>query len=53
MQGRIDREEHVAIEQTVQDSAGFSPPEDGIELKAPLLEIQHRWSRQWMRMASN
>ncbi|MFB6451309.1 amidohydrolase family protein [Bradyrhizobium tunisiense] len=42
MQGKIALEEHFALEQTVQDSAGFSPAEDWIELKARLLDIQDR-----------
>jgi len=42
MLGKIALEEHFAIEETVQDSAGFSPAEDWIELKARLLDIQDR-----------
>ena len=41
MQGKIALEEHFAIEETVRDSAGFSPP-DWPELKARLLDIQDR-----------
>jgi 2,3-dihydroxybenzoate decarboxylase len=28
MQGKIALEEHFAIEETIQDSSGFSPAED-------------------------
>jgi len=42
MRGKIALEEHFSIEETVQDSAGFSPAEDWIELKARLLDIQDR-----------
>jgi len=42
MQGKIALEEHFAIEETVGDSAGFSPADDWIELKARLLDIQER-----------
>lgn len=42
MQGKIALEEHFALEETVQDSAGFSPAEDWIELKARLLGIKDR-----------
>ena len=42
MQGKIALEEHFALEETVQDSAGFSPAEDWTELKARLLDIQDR-----------
>jgi 2,3-dihydroxybenzoate decarboxylase len=46
MQGKIALEEHFALEETVQDSAGFSPAEDWIELKARLLDIQDRRLRE-------
>jgi 2,3-dihydroxybenzoate decarboxylase len=46
MQGKIALEEHFAIEQTVQDSAGFSPADDWVELKARLLDIQDRRLRE-------
>ncbi|HEX7925865.1 MAG TPA: amidohydrolase family protein [Bradyrhizobium sp.] len=42
MQGKIALEEHFAIEETVRDSAGFSPADDWVELKARLLDIQDR-----------
>ncbi|QOZ29705.1 amidohydrolase family protein [Bradyrhizobium sp. CCBAU 51753] len=42
MQGKIALEEHFAIEETVRDSAGFSPADDWVELKARLLDIQER-----------
>lgn len=42
MQGKIALEEHFAIEETVGDSAGFSPTDDWVELKARLLDIQDR-----------
>ena len=42
MRGKIALEEHFAIEETVKDSAGFSPADDWTELKARLLDIQDR-----------
>jgi predicted TIM-barrel fold metal-dependent hydrolase len=46
MQGKVALEEHFAIEETVRDSAGFSPEEDWVELKARLLDIQDRRLRE-------
>ncbi len=46
MQGKIALEEHFALEETVADSAGFSPKEDWPELKARLLDIQDRRLRE-------
>jgi predicted TIM-barrel fold metal-dependent hydrolase len=46
MQGKIALEEHFALEETVQDSAGFAPHDDWIELKARLLDIQDRRLRE-------
>ena len=46
MQGKVALEEHFAIEDTVVDSAGFSPKEDWPELKARLLDIQDRRLRE-------
>jgi 2,3-dihydroxybenzoate decarboxylase len=42
MQGKIALEEHFAMDDTVQDSAGFAPTLDWIELKARLLDIHER-----------
>jgi 2,3-dihydroxybenzoate decarboxylase len=42
MQGKVALEEHFALEETVADSAGFSPAEDWPELKARLLDVQER-----------
>lgn len=42
MQGKIALEEHFALDETVNDSAGFSPESDWPELKARLLDIQDR-----------
>jgi predicted TIM-barrel fold metal-dependent hydrolase len=42
MQGKVALEEHFALDQTIEDSAGFSPAEDWPELKARLLDIQER-----------
>jgi gamma-resorcylate decarboxylase len=39
---KIALEEHFAIEETVQDSAGFVPPSYWVELKHRLLDIQDR-----------
>jgi 2,3-dihydroxybenzoate decarboxylase len=39
---KIALEEHFAIEETVQDSAGFVPPSYWVELKSRLLDIQDR-----------
>src|ERR1700744_6394873 len=42
MQGKVVLEEHFAIPDTIQDSAGFAPDADWPELKARLLDIQDR-----------
>ena len=42
MQGKVALEEHFAIEETLQDSAVFSPQADWPELRARLLDIQDR-----------
>jgi len=42
MQGKIALEEHFAMDDTIQDSAGFAPALDWIELKARLLDIHER-----------
>jgi predicted TIM-barrel fold metal-dependent hydrolase len=39
---KIALEEHFALEETVQDSAGFVPPSYWVELKARLLDIHDR-----------
>ncbi|AOJ27927.1 amidohydrolase family protein [Burkholderia seminalis] len=39
---KIALEEHFAMAETVQDSAGFVPPSYWVELKARLLDIQDR-----------
>ena len=41
MQGKIGLEEHFAIDETLNDSAGFVPDQDWPELRARLLDIQH------------
>ncbi len=46
MHGKVALEEHFAIEETLQDSAGFSPEADWPELKARLLDIQDRRLRE-------
>ena len=46
MQGKVALEEHFALDETVQDSAGFSPESDWPELKARLLDIQDRRLRE-------
>jgi len=46
MQGKVVVEEHFAIPETVQDSAGFVPDGDWIELKARLLDMQDRRLRE-------
>ena len=46
MRGKVALEEHFAIEETLQDSAGFSPEADWPELKARLLDIQDRRLRE-------
>ena len=42
MQGKIIAEEHFAIAETVQDSAGFVPGDYWTELKSRLLDMQDR-----------
>ncbi|RXH41394.1 amidohydrolase family protein [Bradyrhizobium zhanjiangense] len=42
MQGKIALEEHFALRETVQDSAGFAPADDWRELEARLLDIHDR-----------
>jgi 2,3-dihydroxybenzoate decarboxylase len=39
---KIALEEHFAIEETLQDSAGFVPPSYWVELRHRLLDIQER-----------
>lgn len=46
MQGKIALEEHFAIPETLQDSAGFVPDEYWPELSARLLDIQDRRVRE-------
>ena len=46
MQGKVALEEHFAIEETLQDSAVFSPEADWPELKGRLLDIQDRRLRE-------
>ncbi|HLI98157.1 MAG TPA: amidohydrolase family protein [Bradyrhizobium sp.] len=46
MQGKVALEEHFAIPETVQDSAGFAPEADWPELKGRLLDIQDRRLRE-------
>lgn len=46
MQGKVALEEHFALEETLQDSAGFAPEADWPELKARLLDIQDRRLRE-------
>ena len=46
MQGKVALEEHFALDETVHDSAGFSPEGDWPELKARLLDIQERRLRE-------
>jgi 2,3-dihydroxybenzoate decarboxylase len=46
MLGKIALEEHFALDETVQDSAGFAPEADWPELKARLLDIQERRLRE-------
>lgn len=46
MNGKIGLEEHFAIPDTLQDSAGFVPPDDWKELSARLLDIQERRLRE-------
>ncbi len=46
MQGKVALEEHFAIPDTVQDSAGFVPGDYWVELKARLLDLQDRRLRE-------
>src|SRR6516164_7021239 len=46
MQGKVALEEHFAIEETLQDSAVYSPEADWPELKGRLLDIQDRRLRE-------
>jgi predicted TIM-barrel fold metal-dependent hydrolase len=46
MQGKIALEEHFAIPETLQDSAGFVPGDYWIELSARILDIQDRRLRE-------
>jgi len=46
MQGKVALEEHFAVEETLQDSAVFSPEADWPELKARLLDIHDRRLRE-------
>ena len=46
MQGKVALEEHFAIPETLQDSAGFAPESDWPELEARLLDIQDRRLRE-------
>src|SRR5688500_4478537 len=46
MNGKIGLEEHFAIPETLQDSAGFVPADDGTELSALLLDIHEKRLRQ-------
>ena len=42
MQGKIALEEHYAIEDTLQDSNGYLPPETWEELSGRLMDIEGR-----------
>src|SRR5580692_9679073 len=46
MQGKVVLEEHFAIPETLQDSAGFAPEADWPELRGRLLDIQERRLRE-------
>lgn len=46
MIGKIALEEHFAIPETIEDSAGFLPDQDWTELRARLLDIQERRVRE-------
>ncbi len=46
MQGKVALEEHFAIPETLQDSAGFAPEADWPELKGRLLDVQERRLRE-------
>ena len=44
--GKIGREEHFAVEETVNDSSGFVPGDYWVELRARLLDIHENRLRQ-------
>ena len=46
MHGKVALEEHFAMPETVQDSAGFVPGDYWVELKARLLDMQDRRLRE-------
>lgn len=46
MRGKVALEEHFALPETVQDSAGFVPGDYWVELKARLLDMQDRRLRE-------
>lgn len=46
MQGKIGLEEHFAIPETVQDSAGFVPEDHWAELKSRILDMHDRRLRE-------
>jgi hypothetical protein len=46
VQGKIGLEEHFAIPQTLQDSAGFLADESWTELSARLIDMQERRLRE-------
>ncbi len=46
MQGKIALEEHFAIPETLQDSAGFTPEDHWAELSCRLMDIQDRRLRE-------
>ena len=46
MPGKVAIEEHFAIPETLQDSAGFVPPDYWTELQARLLDMQERRLRE-------
>ena len=46
MDGKIGLEEHFAIADTLQDSAGFLPPEDWAELSGRLIDPEDRRLRE-------
>lgn len=46
MKGKIGLEEHFAIQETVQDSAGFVPDDHWAELKSRILDVQDRRIRE-------
>jgi gamma-resorcylate decarboxylase len=46
MDGKIGLEEHFAIEETVNDSAGFVPDDHWAELRSRILDVQDRRIRE-------